>query len=88
MAICLGNSQPDSLAQSTYKLRALLALSIPASPMRPRVTTTNNKKPGGRLFTKPVSLLSPAHNQTTFLSLPCRCVGPDDHSLAKRTQWK
>lgn len=87
MVICLGKSQPGSLAQSTYKLRALLALSISASPMRPRVTATN-KKPGGRLFTKPVSLLPSAHTQTTFLSLPRRCVGPDDRILAKRTQWK
>lgn len=87
MVICLGKSQPASLAQSTYKLRALLALSISASPTRPRVATTN-KKPGGRLLPQPASFLSLAQTQTTFLSLPRRCVGPDDHILAKGTQWK
>lgn len=89
MAICPGNGQPASLARSACKLRALPASSVLAGPTGPRVTTaTNNRESGARFFTKPVSLFSWAHTQPTSLSLPCRCVGSGDHTLAKRTWWK
>lgn len=62
-------------------------LCWPRASCRPhgtRVTTTNNTKPGGWLFTKPVALSSWAHTETTILSLPRRRAGPENHVLAEK----